>query len=137
MIAIEYEKEFEALFQVLKQKKDDSIKIYSIHEPKVLCISNGKEHKKYEFGNKSSYIYTRKSAISLGTITDDGNKYDRNPLEPQLDQVKELIGGRIRKAIVNIRYKFKGGIRKVQIVKSNNLKKEGYYKEENVINYFG
>src|SRR5664279_2242591 len=36
--------------QVLAQKKTDSNKIYSLHEPHVQCISKGKEHKKYEFG---------------------------------------------------------------------------------------
>ena len=34
--------------QILNQKKTDSNKIYSIHEPDVQCISKGKEHKKYE-----------------------------------------------------------------------------------------
>ena len=29
----------------------DGHKIYSLHEPDVLCICKGKEHKKYEFGN--------------------------------------------------------------------------------------
>ena len=33
-------------------EKVDGHKIYSLHEPDVLCISKGKEHKKYEFGNK-------------------------------------------------------------------------------------
>ena len=31
-------------------------KIYSLHEPEGQCISKGKEHKKYEFGNKVSII---------------------------------------------------------------------------------
>lgn len=30
----------------------DGHKIYSLHELDVLCIYKGKEHKKYEFGNK-------------------------------------------------------------------------------------
>lgn len=41
-----------ALFKkVLTQKKTDSNKIYSLHEPHTQCISKGKEHKKYEFGS--------------------------------------------------------------------------------------
>ncbi len=44
-----------ALFkQVLAQKKTDTGKVYSLHEPHVQCISKGKEHKKYEFGSKVS-----------------------------------------------------------------------------------
>lgn len=36
----------------------DGHKIYSLHEPDVLCIckGKGKEHKKYEFGNKVSIV---------------------------------------------------------------------------------
>jgi IS5 family transposase len=34
--------------RVLKQKRGDSQKVYSLHEPEVYCLSKGKEHKKYE-----------------------------------------------------------------------------------------
>ncbi|WP_181951320.1 hypothetical protein [Prevotella brunnea] len=34
----------------------DVHKIYSPHEPDVLCTSKGKDHKKYEFGNKVSLV---------------------------------------------------------------------------------
>ena len=37
--------------RVLSQKLNSPGKIYSLHEPEVQCISKGKEHKKYEFGN--------------------------------------------------------------------------------------
>ena len=47
--------EFEVLYRVLTQQREDKNKVYSIHEPEVLCISKGKEHKQYEFGNKSSF----------------------------------------------------------------------------------
>jgi len=46
---------------------------YSIYEPEVLCISKGKEHKQYEFGNKSSFAYTRGSGIIVGAMAIDGN----------------------------------------------------------------
>jgi IS5 family transposase len=60
---MKYKKEFDVLYRVLTQKRDDTNKIYSVHGPEVLCISKGKEHKKYEFGNKSSFAYTRRSGI--------------------------------------------------------------------------
>ena len=41
---------------VLSQRRNSREKIYSIHEPDVQCVSKGKEHKKYEFGNKVSLI---------------------------------------------------------------------------------
>ncbi len=37
-----YYETFDLLFSVLTQKKDDKNKIYSLHEPDVLCIAKGK-----------------------------------------------------------------------------------------------
>ena len=122
-----YYETFDILFSVLTQKKDDKNKIYSIHEPEVLCIAKGKEHKPYEFGNKSSFAYTRKSGIIVGAMAIDGNAYDGHTLKPQLLQVRELTGGIIKKAIVDRGYKIKGKIGSIEIVMPNVLKKESYY----------
>jgi len=118
---------FNVLYRVLTQQRDDSNKIYSIHEPEVLCISKGKEHKQYEFGNKSSFAYTRKSGIIVGAMAVKGNAYDGHTLKPQLEQVKELTGGKIKKAIVDGGYKIKGGIPSIDIVMPKVLKRESYY----------
>ncbi len=40
--------------QVQGQRRTDKNKVYSLHEPEVLCIGKGKEHKKYEFGRKAT-----------------------------------------------------------------------------------
>jgi IS5 family transposase len=122
-----YMQEFDVLYRVLTQQRDDSKKIYSIHEPEVLCISKGKEHKQYEFGNKSSFAYTRKSGIIVGAIAVEGNAYDGHTLKPQLEQVKELTGGKIKKAIVDRGYKIKKGILGIEIVMPKMLKRESYY----------
>ncbi|GAA5578847.1 hypothetical protein Pgin02_01877 [Porphyromonas gingivalis] len=50
---------------ILAQRRHSGKKIYSIHEPQVQCISKGKEHKKYEFGNKVSIIRSA-TGIILG-----------------------------------------------------------------------
>lgn len=122
-----YYETFDILFSVLTQKKDDKNKIYSLHEPEVLCIAKGKEHKPYEFGNKSSFAYTRKSGIIVGAMAIDGNAYDGHTLKPQLLQVRELTGGIIKKAIVDRGYKIKGKIGSIEIVMPKVLKKESYY----------
>jgi IS5 family transposase len=44
-IPMSYKEELDVLYRVLTQQRDDKNKIYSIHEPEVLCISKGKEHK--------------------------------------------------------------------------------------------
>jgi transposase, IS5 family len=122
-----YKEELDVLYRVLTQKRDDTNKVYSVHEPEVLCISKGKEHKQYEFGNKSSFAYTRKSGIIVGALAIEGNIYDGRTLKPQLDQVEDLTGGKVKKAIVDRGYKVKGGIADVDIVMPKNLKRESYY----------
>jgi IS5 family transposase len=126
-IPMSYREELDILYRVLTQQKEDKNKIYSIHEPGTLCISKGKDHKQYEFGNKSSFAYTRGSGIIVGAMAIDGNVYDGHTLEPQLEQVRELTGVRIKKAIVDKGYKVKGGIEGVDIVMPKNLKGESYY----------
>jgi IS5 family transposase len=80
-----------ALFKrILAQKRTDKNKIYSIHEPETCCISEGKEHKKYEFGNKAAIAKTSTGVIvgALGFR----NPYDGHTLEPLLEQTKKLTG---------------------------------------------
>jgi IS5 family transposase len=125
-----YREELNVLYRVLTQKKDDTNKVYSVHEPGVLCISKGKEHKQYEFGNKSSFAYTRKSGIIVGAMAIDGNIYDGRTLQPQIDQVEELTEGRVKTAIVDRGYKVKGGLPQVEIVMPKALKRESYYKKK-------
>jgi IS5 family transposase len=122
-----YREELDVLYRVLTQRKDDKNKIYSVHEPEVLCISKGKEHKPYEFGKKSSFAYTRKSGIIVGAMAIEGNIYDGRTLKPQLDQVEDMTGGKVKKAIVDKGYKVKGGLPNVDIVMPKNLKRESYY----------
>ena len=122
-----YQQELDVLYRVLTQKRDDTHKVYSVHEPEVLCISKGKEHKQYEFGNKSSFAYTRESGIIVGAMAIEGNIYDGRTLKPQLDQVMELTEGKIKKAIVDKGYKVKGGIPEIDIVMPKVLKRESYY----------
>jgi IS5 family transposase len=52
--------------RAVNQERQDKNKIYSLHEPGVLCISKGKEHKKYEFGAKAALAMTKTSCILVG-----------------------------------------------------------------------
>ncbi|SHL25298.1 hypothetical protein SAMN05720469_1531, partial [Fibrobacter intestinalis] len=62
-----YKGKIELFYKVLAQKKCDKDKVYSLHEPEVKCIGKGKEHKKYEFGNKVS-IARSYSGIIVGAV---------------------------------------------------------------------
>lgn len=126
-IPIKYMEELDVLYRVLTQKRDDTNKVYSFHEQEVLCIAKGKEHKSCEFGNKSSFAYTRASGIIVGAMAIEENIYDGRTLKPQLDQVEELTGGKVKKAIVDRGYKVKGGLPGIDIVMPKNLKRESYY----------
>jgi IS5 family transposase len=123
----QYEKTLKVLFQVLTQQQKDTHKIYSIHEPEVLCIAKGKEHKPYEFGNKSSFAYTRNGGIIVGAIAIEGNIFDGHTLKPQIEQVKAMTGFSPKKAIVDRGYRGQNKIGRTEVVMPKNLKRESYY----------
>ena len=78
--------------QILSQRKNSKDKIYSIHEPNVECISKGKEHKKYEFGNKVSIIRTVEGLI-VGALS-FRKEYDGHTVEKSLEQTERMTGKR-------------------------------------------
>ena len=78
--------------KVLAQKKMDSNKIYSLHEPHTQCMSKGKENKKYEFGSKVSIITTKNTGVIIGAINIEKNVHDSKTLEPAIEQQQRLTG---------------------------------------------
>ena len=90
----QYAEEIALYHKVLSQQKDDKDKVYSLHEPEVECISKGKEHKKYEFGNKVSYIRTYGGLI-VGALS-FRNEYDGHTVDRSLAQTERLTGKRPR-----------------------------------------
>jgi IS5 family transposase len=76
--------------QILEQTKNSKNKIYSIHEPQVQCISKGKDHKKYEFGNKVSILYTQNTGVIVGALSFE-NQYDGHTLDAALEQYNRLL----------------------------------------------
>ncbi len=106
-----------ALFEkVLKQKKKDKRKIYSLHEPEVYCMSKGKAHKTYEFGAKASITMTKTHGIILGAMSFQENIYDSHTLEPVLDQVEALRGDRPKVGICDRGYRGKAQVGQTQIL---------------------
>lgn len=90
----EYTELIERFEMILAQRRHSGKKIYSIHEPEVQCISKGKEHKKYEFGNKVSIIRSA-TGIILGTQS-FRNEYDGHTIEASLAQVERLTQRKIK-----------------------------------------
>lgn len=111
-----YKELFDIFNQVLIQKKKDKNKIYSIHQPHVNCIAKGKEAKKYEFGNKSSIVKTKKSSIIVGAMAFTENIYDGDTLEPQLEQTERLIKQKPKFGIVDRGYRGRKKINGTEII---------------------
>lgn len=117
--------------QVLSQTRNSRKKIYSLHEPDVLCISKGKEHKKYEFGNKVSIVKTENTGVIIGAMG-FRNDFDGHTLEPALEQVRRLTGKEPKTATVDRGYRGKTqiGSTKIQIPKPFNNKKQTRYQQK-------
>jgi IS5 family transposase len=71
---------------VREQKRSDKNKVYSLHEPNVLCISKGKAHKQYEFGRKASIAITKTTGVIVGAMSFNENVYDGHTLPDVLEQ---------------------------------------------------
>lgn len=109
-----YQSDLDLFKRVLEQKRTDKDKIYSLHEPDTCCISKGKEHKKYEFGNKASIVRTGTGVI-IGAMG-FRNPYDGHTLEPALKQVKKLLGKLPKTATVDRGYKGVSKVGETQIL---------------------
>jgi IS5 family transposase len=112
----EYAKRLELYSKVVNQKIDDKDKIYSLHKPFTQCISKGKAHKQYEFGNKVGIIVTGNKGHKIITAVKafKDNPYDGHTIEPLLEQMerngqslpKEIIydrGGKGKKEVKGVK----------------------------------
>jgi IS5 family transposase len=87
-----YAEQLSIFERALMQQSQDKHKVYSLHEPQVLCIAKGKLHKKYEFGAKAAVAMTKKRAIIVGVKSFAQNIYDGNTLQATLEQIAAATG---------------------------------------------
>ena len=127
-----YQTELALFKKVLKQKRFDTNKIYSLHEPHVNCISKGKEHKKYEFGSKVSIITTKKSGVIIGALNIEKNDYDAHTVDPAFEQQQRLTGVTLKRAFMDRGYRGITEVRvtKIQIPKPFNKSINGYQQQQ-------
>ena len=127
----DYQAELNLYERILLQKRNDTQKVYSIHEPHVQCISKGKEHKKYEFGSKVSIITTKNSGVIIGAINIPLNDYDAHTLEPAITQQQRLTRHVLKNDYVDRGYR---GVKNVLgtniIVADNKRNKTAYQKQK-------
>lgn len=87
-----YAEKLDLFTKAIRQQKNDSNKIYSLHEPGVYCMAKGKENKAYEFGCKVSIAMTKTSGIIVGATSFIKNTNDVHTLEQTIDQIHYLTG---------------------------------------------
>jgi len=126
-----YHTDIELFKQVFAQKRTSKNKIYSLHEPETQCISKGKEHKKYEFGNKASIVYTQHTGVIVGAMG-FRNEFDGHTLEPALEQTQRMVGKAPQKAAVDRGYRGRKQIGETQILlpKPFNNKTQTKYQQK-------
>ena len=124
-----YGKDLELFVRVINQERNDKDKVYSLHEPEVQCISKGKEHKKYEFGNKSAIAKTR-SGLIVSALAFLGNPYDGHTISAHLEQIRRLTGYAPEEAVTDRGYRGKKevGRTKINIPTSGTLGQSYYQK---------
>ena len=117
--------------KVLAQKRSDKNKIYSLHEPHVNCISKGKEHKKYEFGNKVSISVTENTGVIVGALSFANNPYDGHTLPAVVEQYQNIFNATPKEITVDRGYRGKTqiGTTKINIPKPFNDKLLSKYQQ--------
>ncbi len=94
--------------RIRSQKLKDKNKLYSLHEPDVQCISKGKAHKRYEFGQKIALATTNRSNWIVASALMKGNPYDGHTLNETLTTVERVTGVAVTDTYVDKGYRGHG-----------------------------
>jgi IS5 family transposase len=100
-----YLPQFKIYQRVLGQKRGDSNKIYSLHEPDTRCYSKGKEHKKFEFGSKASVLVDQTTGIIVGAYNFTHTVHDSKTIPDALEQYERLTGSEASEVYVDRGYR--------------------------------
>jgi IS5 family transposase len=99
----------ERIERLLRQRREDKNKLYSLHAPEVECIGKGKPHARFEFGVKVSVATTNARApggqFVVGMRALPGNPFDGHTLAAQIAQTERLTGVVIERAYVDRGYR--------------------------------
>jgi IS5 family transposase len=88
-----------------RQRPHDKNKLYSLHEPEVMCISKGKAHKRYEFGQKAAVVTSNRGNWILGVSICQENPYDGHTLAATLAMAESNTGVDVTDAYVDKGYR--------------------------------
>ena len=125
----QYGKDLELYLRVINQERSDKNKVYSLHEPEVQCISKGKEHKKYEFGNKSAIGKTGSSLI-VSALAFKGNPYDGHTLSSHWEQIRRLTGHTPKEILTDRGYRGKKVVGSTEVsIPTSGSPGQSYYQK--------
>ncbi len=72
----------------MAQRRGDINKTYCLHEPEVKCYTKGKEHKKFEFGSKASFLVTKSTGVIDGALNFTETLHDSKTLPAHWNNIK-------------------------------------------------
>jgi IS5 family transposase len=104
-VLLSYSKDIALYQKVLSQKRSDSNKTYSLHEPDVKCYAKGKEHKKFEFGSKVSIAVCQNTGIILGALNFTETMHDSKTIPKVLEQYERINGKQANEVFVDRGYR--------------------------------
>lgn len=87
------------------QQPTNTKKLYSLHEPDVQCISKGKAHKRYEFGQKISITTTNRGNWIVDALLCENNPYDGHTLAKTILSAQTNTGVKVAAAYVDKGYR--------------------------------
>lgn len=90
--------------RILTQKRKDSGKCYSLHEPQCYAMARGKDHKMWEFGTKVS-IAVNGHGVVVGAMNLARNQYDGHTVDDALEQVERITGGHVASVVGDLGYR--------------------------------
>lgn len=91
-----------------RQQPHDAKKLYSLHEPEVQCISKGKAHKGYEFGQKVAIGTTNRGNWMVAARLLPDNPYHGHTLADTLTAIEGVTGVGLTDAYVDKGYRGHG-----------------------------
>lgn len=94
--------------RVREQQPHDTNKLYSLHEPEVQCISKGKAHQRYEFGQKVAIATTNRGNWMVAARMLPDNPYDGHTLAETLSVVERVTGVALTDVYVDKGYRGHG-----------------------------
>jgi IS5 family transposase len=102
-----------------------------LHEPDVYCIEKGKDHKQYEYGNKTSIASTAKTNIIVGAVSHESNIHDNYTLPDVLTHIESSRGTAVKQAVCDRGYRGKKKFGETDIIlPSTPLKRDNRYQRD-------